>query len=285
MEKKLFYLGVGCQKGGTTWLHSQLNASQFVRKGFSKEYHVFDALYVEECSAFLTNKIDKLKQQIQSGVLMEKQDNLLKLLEFCRNPQSYFDYFDHLWSKSDKTIAVGDITPTYCALPVAGFRAIKQGLENRGFTVKIIFIMRDPIERCWSMLRMHREDVEHKNPAKTLAKEQTELASYYNSRQCELRTRYEQTVKNLEAVFDSDNIYYGIYETLFEKETLQQLQDFLELPDFNPDINKKVNVTKKHVDTLSVELMSDIARFYRETYQFCEDRFGTAKQWSGYQYL
>lgn len=285
MREKLFYLGVGCQKGGTTWLYSQLSRSQFMREGFHKEYHVFDALYVKEFSYFLTRRIEKIGQQINLGVLMRCQDDLLKLVEFCRNPESYFTYFDLLWSHSDITIAVGDFTPTYSALPVEGYRAIKEGLERRGFYVKPIFIMRDPVERCWSMLRMQREDLQQRNPAAALAEEHEALARHYKGRQCELRTRYEWTINNLEQVFDPDDIYYGFYETLFEQATLQQLQEYLKLPDFAPDVDEKVQVSKRQHETLGDELAAEISRFYRETYQFCANRFGTEKLWAGYRYL
>ena len=42
--KKIFILGVGAQKGGTTWLHRQLNSNQNIDLGFRKEYHILDAI-------------------------------------------------------------------------------------------------------------------------------------------------------------------------------------------------------------------------------------------------
>ena len=39
-----FLLGVGCQKGGTAWMHRYLEASPQCDPGFRKEYHVWDAL-------------------------------------------------------------------------------------------------------------------------------------------------------------------------------------------------------------------------------------------------
>jgi hypothetical protein len=41
---KTFILGVGAQKGGTTWLHRQLNKNKNIDLGFRKEYHIFDAI-------------------------------------------------------------------------------------------------------------------------------------------------------------------------------------------------------------------------------------------------
>ncbi len=285
MKEKLFYLGVGCQKGGTTWLHSQLSNSQFVDTGFNKEYHVFDALFVEEFSSFLSKKLERLHVLLEMGELMNTQSNLLRHLDFYRNPDNYFEYFDDLWRKSKNTVAVGDITPTYSALPADAFRVIKNGLEAKGFKVKVIYLMRDPVERCWSMLRMGRIKLQQKDPAMVLVEEQKALAELYTNRQCELRTRHELTLENLEKVFDSENIYYGFYETLFEKNTLEKLQEFLELSDFRPDITEQLNVSHKGELALNEALVRDVVHFYQETYRYCDSRFGIKSIWDGYNYL
>jgi hypothetical protein len=44
---KTFLLGVGCQKGGTTWLYRYLTRSPQFVPGYRKEYHLFDSLYLE----------------------------------------------------------------------------------------------------------------------------------------------------------------------------------------------------------------------------------------------
>ncbi len=45
MNGKIFILGVGCQKGGTTWLYHQFAKHSSIDMGDVKEYHVFDALH------------------------------------------------------------------------------------------------------------------------------------------------------------------------------------------------------------------------------------------------
>ena len=46
--QKTFILGVGSQKGGTTWLHRQLTSNATVDLGHKKEYHVFDSIELQE---------------------------------------------------------------------------------------------------------------------------------------------------------------------------------------------------------------------------------------------
>jgi len=38
------------------------------------------------------------------------------------------------------------------------FKSIQDGFERRGVTLKVIFLMRDPIQRCWSAVRMRRRN-------------------------------------------------------------------------------------------------------------------------------
>jgi hypothetical protein len=284
---KNFLLGVGCQKGGTTWLHSQLEGSKNADMGFCKEYHVFDALHVPECRSFLNNKLKILHNASRDIRELSKKKEVLQQLSFYTDTQYYYDYFDYLWFKGRGAItAVGDITPSYSALPAAVFSEIKTQLELRGFKVKVIFLMRDPIERCWSMVRMDKRKGLHSNPGGTVPDEQKLLKKIFMTRDCEIRTQYERTIDNLEQVFEQENIFYGFYESLFEAETLASIQAFIELEDFSPNTTHKLNVSAKSDDLteLDTELASQIFHHYQNTYHFCEARFGTKHLWTGWKY-
>ncbi|WP_415895696.1 sulfotransferase domain-containing protein [Neptuniibacter sp. PT34_22] len=282
MEKN-FILGVGCQKGGTTWLSAQLNKSQNVDLGFTKEYHIFDALYVPEARHMLSRKLKELEYVKKHPEVLAKNPLFMTHLNFYLDTKNYYDYFDSLWQKGEGIVtSVGDITPSYAALPKNALKVIKSELEARGFNVKIVFLMRDPVERCWSMARMKLKQFKSAKPKDIpIPTQQEMLASIYQTKKCEIRTRYESTIKNLEYVFDEQDIFYSFYEKLFEKETLVELQGFLGLNDFLPDTSQKVNVSEKSELDLDVELASDIFNFYRETYEFCEYRFGVKDFWGG----
>ncbi len=286
MKEKNFILGVGGQKCGTTWLYRQLNKSKNVNMGFDKEYHVFDALYLKECRVFLNNKLKKLKKSVMDFDETDKNvSHLLMHINFYLDTDNYYDYFDCLWRREVEDVtSVGDFTPSYASLPIVALKEIKYGLESRGFNVKVIFLMRDPIERCWSMLRMHRRQWLKKNKPLTISDEQSDLAGFYKSKPCEIRTRYELTINNLESVFCPENIFYAFYETLFDDCVLNGIKSFLNLSDFAPDIKKKYNITKKTEQQLRDELGRDIFSFYKETYEFCDNKFGVRELWNGWRF-
>lgn len=286
--EKVFILGVGCQKGGTTWVHSQLEKSKSVDMGFTKEYHVFDALYVPECKAYMENKFKRLRSLPLTKSGLNGKSQLLTHLNFYLDQESYFDYFDYLWHRGQGEITtVGDITPTYSGLPKEAFKEIKSGLEERGFKVKVIFLMRDPIERCWSMVRMQRRKDKSGHWIGRYENEQDHLRAVYKSKYSEIRTQYEKTIKNLEEVFDENDIFYSFYEKLFQNDTLSNLKDFLDIPDFHPDILETVNVSRKRTSLLELDdgLATDIFKHYSETFQYCESRFKVSDFWPSWRYV
>jgi len=121
------------------------------------------------------------------------------------------------------------------------------------------------------------------NPRVTLPDEQQELESAYQNKSCEIRTRYEIAIKNYESVFDCNNIFYGLYETLFQPQSIIDLKSFLQISDFKPNINQKINVSKKNdsLKKLDVKLAERIFNHYKSTYEFCEKRFAIKENWNG----
>lgn len=281
-SKKVFLLGVGCQKGGTTWLHGQLAKHPEVDLGFTKEYHIFDALHIDDMKYFAQQKLNKL-QQLRKETPDEIPLKLLRHVSFHKNTKNYFKYFDYLWGKNEQTKIVGDITPSYSALPKEVFQEIKDNLENKGFKVKVVFLMRDPIERCWSMARMSIRDSEQNRDQYN--DDVDRLKDLYKQETCSLRTRYENTIRNLDSCFEAGDIFYGFYENLFTQDTITRLENFLDIEDFSPDTKTKYNITDRKELNLDKDLARDIANFYRDTYDICQDRFNIKEHWAGYQYL
>jgi hypothetical protein len=51
---KIFILGVGAQKSDTGCLHQYISKSPYYNMGRMKEYHIWDALSISDCSAPVT---------------------------------------------------------------------------------------------------------------------------------------------------------------------------------------------------------------------------------------
>jgi hypothetical protein len=286
--KKLFILGVGAQKSGTSWLHNQLVKNGCIDMGFTKEYHVFDTVFCEYCKTIKTHVIDTVIEkhsQAKLGTNDASYPNISKRLSFIDNTENYFDYFDYLYLKNSETLAVGDITPSYAMLGKEAFRHIKNGLESRGFEVKVIFLMRDPVERVWSMLRMGRRNF-LKQGRRLKFSEMEDLRRVYKTADCVLRTRYDWTSQELEKVFSSNNIFHGLYERLFTEDGYNMIQSFLGIPLEKPAFDFHTNISPKN-EQMDLDLAKEIASYYAEVYKYASGQSAGQSEelWSGYKYL
>jgi hypothetical protein len=138
--------------------------------------------------------------------------------------------------------------------------------------VKVVFLMRDPVERIWSHLRMQRRFVEKRgNPR---IPDEEILTRFYDAENMLMRTRYQDTVSSLEAVFSEDDIHYEFYEKLFTDTAIRKLTSFLHLKHMEPDFDKVLNGSPHREGSVSDQVLSKIAHYYRETYIACFDKFG-----------
>lgn len=296
--QKDFILGVGCQKGATSWLRSNLNRHETCNFGFKKEYHVFDVLYnIDNKFKKKKNLIfylgNKLKKGIENNSLKNEYLHVLFLLDV----KNYFNYFNSLFLKNKNLTTTGDITPAYSGLPVEAYKDIKENLEKRDFKVKVIFIMRDPVERIWSHARMRIKNYNSNRLDNTKFADIMPIINNLDSKNLENelvqllykdirfinRTNYKNTINNLEKIFNKDDIFYSLYENLFEKETLDRLKDFLGLKNLNFKGQEIINRTpKSNKVELSDDLKKHIFNFYKDTYSLCDLRFNAKSSWNYY---
>ena len=293
--KKIFILGVGAQKAGTTWLHRQLIKSANFNFGHRKEYHVFDS--IEKLNdpsrekgnySILNNCISSIIDSHSNWTLgrnINKGQRRYQAIDlsFLDNIENYFEYFNYLYLKDETVQAVGDITPQYALLKQETFQLIKEGLEKRGFDIKVIFLMRDPAERAWSAAKyrkrnMTTKQLERFDEVKFLRRQ---ISTSGNSN----KSRYEDTIRNLENVFDKQNIYYEFYERLFLPESQARLQDFLKLQLFNFDGSKVINSTSKD-NLLPSDINEELVTEFQSTYDFLRHRYGKTivNLWQGYKH-
>ena len=132
---KLFVLGVGAPKTGTTWLHSYLSSSDRCRMGCLKEYHIWDAKFIESCSV------------MRMGLKNFKPSKSFFVRYMMQNISGFYEYYFNSIT-SNRLDITGDITPAYCGLSRDKLALVKAKMECAGFKVKVIFLMRDPVERC-----------------------------------------------------------------------------------------------------------------------------------------
>ena len=315
--RRTFLLGLGCEKGGTTWLYDYLERHPQVASGFSKEYHVLNAHFLASGRALQERRIARVRrliaglrrvpgqrraQRLQGLAAMLAQRERQRAL--AADLGAYVDYFAGLADAAPDTRLVCDITPLYACLDAAALAEVRARLEAAGFEVRVIFIMRDPIERAFSSYRMSlgwTEDYAAWLIAPRLGAAQRDLQAWAEvaagrlrqalARSPEARRRaspflrdalepvsrhcssYERTIAAAEAAFPASAIHYGFFETLFREADLRAITDFLGL-DFRPAAYAVSRNPGRVQARMSAFEIATLREAFAGTYDFAAERFG-----------
>ena len=151
-------LGVGAQKAGTTWLYRYLQDSPEFAAGYRKEYHVFDTMDLPS-ESWSRNRNIRLAETALADLREGRPADaaVLHRMSMVGNPAYYFDYFAALLQRETGRHVTADVTPAYALLPVERLREIRQEFADRGVRAVAVFLMRDPVDRIWSQLRMQHQ--------------------------------------------------------------------------------------------------------------------------------
>jgi hypothetical protein len=269
---KTFLLGAGCQKGGTTWLYQYLAGSPQFAHGYRKEYHVLDSLYLPSedpaRQRLLAFAAEQATADPQPG--NRKAATAAHRLSMFLDQQFYFDYFTGLLHRTPETRLAADMTPAYGMLPPERFAGIRDGFASRGILTLPVFLMRDPVERIWSQVRMHARLYEHHAAARS---ESTEFVlNQYARPAYAARTAYDETIRTLDGVFGPDHIYYGFYELLFSEGEVRRLCDMAGIDFVVPGFEQRVHFSPKTND-LPEDTVRIVAEHYRGVYLAVAARF------------
>lgn len=251
---RTFLLGVGAQKSGTTWLHGALSGLEAVSFGVTKEYHVWDAVLSPAFKPLL----------LSSDVLSERLTGKGIRYLMQHEPGYYAQYFNGIL-ESGVTLT-GDITPSYGTLSEPDLARMRDGLGAIDARLRVVFLMRDPFERCWSAVRMHKQRKGIPDPDDAVLRELFSTAGYV------LRTRYDHSVRNLRAVFSAEELYFGLYETMHAETELQRLSDFLGVAIDARSTAIRYNSEPK-TQQISSETRAMVQTHYRDVYEFCWQEF------------
>ena len=281
MADSSFLLGVGAQKSGTTWVNRYILGQP---AGFTQtyEYHVWDALYLPLCAGYVAERPGFAQELNALARRLRGKDPRKEVLRYRmqQDPTRYFDHFAQKLARPGCTLAA-DITPSYAGLPEEALARIRDGFAARGIPVKVLFIMRDPVERCWSAVRMKKEK---RNLDPGLGDEDV-LRMYFDADETRMRTDYHKTMARLDAVFAPGQIHYAFSETLFTRAEMDRISAFLGLPPDYSRLSQKENHRAK-TGAISDALRAEVATAYAEVYRACAARFdGIGKIWPNARFV
>ncbi|GAB5451858.1 MAG: hypothetical protein Hals2KO_21860 [Halioglobus sp.] len=275
MHTAQFYVGIGAQKAGTTWLGHYLHEHPQVAASPFKELHYFDAKYrpgmCGEWNGYwretLTDLTTRYAAEPSEGLLLRMRCAELRL-EMTDKPERYKQYFAALIEES--TRAFGEITPSYSLLPPAGFEEIISHYPRARF----IFVARDPVDRFLSQVRFN---CKQRNIQLRDAVEADSLAlSFLKNPHFSRRSDYRTTLTNLYRVVPQEQVRVMFFEHVFNTETnaeeMRGLCDFLQIDYVPARLAERLNSTEA-VD-YSSEVIRQVRSAAQPVYDYMRETFG-----------
>lgn len=196
-KKSTLLLGLGAQRCGTTWLGNHLRSHPEIHMTGIKEMHFFVDPQLPNTwnQQFMANRLENSKAT--SSALEAVHERRIKVGTSQTNPTSdYIDFLSEGWTGQPLYC---EITPSYIFLPVSGLEKISDAFPN----LKIIFLMRDPITRLWSMLRLNYR-------GKDTSQMDNFGATCLSKREYFARCDYKTALENIDTVFDTNQVFTNI---------------------------------------------------------------------------
>lgn len=284
-----FILGVGAQKAGTSWLYNYLDEHPQCAMGPLKEMAFFsDSKFAIHTESSMANRSKKLQQAMQiskrKALPAKAEERLVGILDAVLaryRPERYAEAYERIVRKAPDTLLIGDITPDYTILHPKDVQRMKEHLVRMGYPVKVVMLMRDPVQRCFSAARMRRGEQLRASKVKTAGRGAVDPTNegFYDfaiGKARVARTRYDQTITALENTFEPDQIFYGIHEDFFCNEEIRRLCAFLGIDFHEPQLQVKRNEGVERAAPPK-EQMEQVREFYSETYEFCRNKFGAER--------
>jgi hypothetical protein len=149
------FICIGAQKAGTTWLDRNLRQHPRLWLPPVKEMHYFNQLYLTESRKWTTRyRVERgnllLRNYIAKTRMDKRDDRFTATLAELANGAVSDEWYGRVFALAPPRRICGEVTPDYSTLPEEGVRHI----ARLSPAVKIVFLLRDPIERSWSHIRM-----------------------------------------------------------------------------------------------------------------------------------
>jgi hypothetical protein len=197
------FLVIGAQRAGTTWLHRVLRQHPQLWLPPVKELHYFDKLDTTR-----TVLDAKERRRVRLRGLLSLNPWLFRYWLGRRSDHWYAKLFHQAQTKG---LIAGEITPAYATLDEGTLRRIQR--MNRD--IKLVFVMRDPVERAWSAVNNAVKKGVVDAPMVDAIIERARAPG------TAARSAYADTIKRLEVIFPGRQICYCFFEDLRDRpETL-----------------------------------------------------------------
>lgn len=275
--------GIGAQKAGTTWLYESLQRSPDCHFSSFKEVHYFNVIAGNKPDLVQTGRLNNLRHFVDKLTDAPTPENkralsaILKLASglkiYTDPPGRHMSYVALMREGYQGQKLICDITPAYATLQRESFAEMA-----RIGPAKFVFILRDPVGRMWSQVRMAVTAMLGADADKTAF----DAACLNRVRELSgaghlpnvSRANYRRTLRELEAVVPGDRVHTLFYEDLFSQDAMDRLCAFLDISALEVAPDTRSNPGRP--SPLPEEAEALLFKGLEAQYAFAADRFGPA---------
>jgi hypothetical protein len=227
---------IGAQKAGTTWLYHQFKSHPDMLFQSFKEVHYFDFITGKDGQGVHRKRLKNLLESINTLKIKDVAENTPNFRKFQRisrlyeifNPnqnRSYQKYFDYMVENRKTETYACDFTPEYALLNQETYKKMVSLRKS-----KFIFVMREPVARRWSQIRMTVGNQNGVAPG-NFDQACNDFAKNLLAKGVigTLKDDYHSTLENTAAAIPEKDLYITFFESLFSQESLDNISDFLKI--------------------------------------------------------
>lgn len=274
MPDPVLLFGIGATKAGTSWLHHYLSAHPECALRSIKELHFFDTMDDRGAHAWYLRDLDAKAEALSARVAEAPDEGriirLAELRAYRRVLKRHDEaaYLDFVEGARDEERVVGDITPAYGLLPADRLAHMARLRDD----VRFVYLMRDPVDRLWSHVRMvaKRQRADGDFAAKAAALLDRVLAGEEDH--ITIRGDYRAVLEKLAISVAPERTFVATCEDLFEGDALARLCAFLGIGFVAGERATRVHAGE--AAALRPEQRARAAEFLRPQYDFVAERMG-----------
>jgi hypothetical protein len=266
------FLCIGAQKAGTSWLFHVLRENREVWLGPFKEFQYFNSIFVRQHTAWtkwhINTSIERIIQHQASKAGPLDFPYLRYLMKIADDDIMFSEeWYSHIFSRGGNAVK-GDITPEYCTIPREGIDYVLRLLGP----APIIYLIRDPLDRAISQLKMN---VGRKGAA--MPATESEWAPVITDWDINNRGDYKTYVTNWLARYPNERLLFIPYKDISADpiRVLRQIESHI-------GVSENLNYSKADARIFEgekVELpdyVADMMRYHvQPQYEFLQAEFGS----------
>lgn len=247
MQVPAILICVGATKAGTSWLHRELAAHPDCHFRTIKELHYFTAIQSDHLERRIkSHQAEMLRLGLElPAATVAKQHHLRRRIADLRdwiavlsqrslNSDAYCAY---LMSGLTGQRIVGDFTPAYATLTVDTLIAMASIAPD----VRFLYLLRDPVARMWSHLRMQARQGLTAPDAFAATVAQRFDAIVDTNPEMGGRGDYAGTIEKLRRAVAPDRLLVHFTEDMLTPAGMTILWSFLGLAGSQPNFDRKVH--------------------------------------------